>query len=447
MTKKLRFYEIIAILLGAIIGWGCFMLPGEKFLPNSGVINTSIGLFLGTLSIIIIEKSYRFMMNQDIDEGGEFSYVHKFLGKDHGFIVGWFLSLAYISLIPLNAIAFPLVIDKISPGILNFGYLYNIAGQDIYIGQILISFIIILFFMLLNIRGVKNSGTVQAVIIGLLVLSVVVVSIGMFSTANYNKFFENYIKDYKFDFGQIASVFAITPFLFIGFDAIPQLVKDMNVSRKTASNMALASLFAGMFIYILMNLCTGLAYGTNELANLDWALGSAVESHLGIAGFVFLIIALAGAVSGGINGFMICGSKLLGAMTNAKLLPGKLNKETKWGTRYILLIGMSLIALIMCFFGRKVVIWVVDMCSMGAAITYFYVCLTTFKLAKDKKAKIFAIIGGLLSIFFMCLLLIPGSPAFLSIEALICLGVWTGLGVIFFIRHKYISKKEEKEEI
>lgn len=445
MTKKLRFYEIIAILLGAIIGWGCFMLPGEKFLPTSGVINTSIGLFLGTLSIIIIEKSYRFMMNQDIDEGGEFSYVHKFLGKDHGFVVGWFLSLAYISLIPLNAIAFPLVIDKISPGILNFGYLYNIAGQDIYIGQILISFIIILFFMLLNIRGVKNSGTVQAIIIGLLVVSVFVVSIGMFSTANYNKFYENYIKDYKFDFGQIASVFAITPFLFIGFDAIPQLVKDMNVSRKTASNMALASLFAGMFIYILMNLCTGLAYGTNELANLDWALGSAVESHLGIAGFIFLIIALAGAVSGGINGFMICGSKLLGAMTNAKLLPKNLNKETKWGTRYILLIGMSLIALVMCFFGRKVVIWVVDMCSMGAAITYFYVCLTTFKIAKEKKVKVVAIIGALLSIFFMCLLLIPGSPAFLSIEALICLAVWVGLGIIFFIRHKVLSKKEKEE--
>ena len=128
-----------------------------------------------------------------------------------------------------------------------------------------------------------------------MVVSVVVVSIGMFSTANYNKFYENYIKDYQFDFGEIASVFAITPFLFIGFDAIPQLVKDMNVSRKTASNMALASLFAGMFIYILMNLCTGLAFGTNELMNLDWALGSAVESHLGIAGFIFLIIALAGA--------------------------------------------------------------------------------------------------------------------------------------------------------
>ena len=49
--KKLKIHEIFAILLGAIIGWGCFMLPGEKFLPNSGVINTSIGFLFNSLCL------------------------------------------------------------------------------------------------------------------------------------------------------------------------------------------------------------------------------------------------------------------------------------------------------------------------------------------------------------------------------------------------------------
>lgn len=57
MQKKLGVGEVFAILLGAIIGWGSFMLPGTKFLPQSGVINTSIGLFFGTLSILVIERS------------------------------------------------------------------------------------------------------------------------------------------------------------------------------------------------------------------------------------------------------------------------------------------------------------------------------------------------------------------------------------------------------
>lgn len=445
--KKLKIHEIFAILLGAIIGWGCFMLPGEKFLPNSGVINTSIGLFLGTLSIVIIERSYRFMMQQDINEGGEFSFTLKFLGKDHAFIVGWFLSLAYISLIPLNAIAFPLALDKLAPGCLNFGYMYNIAGQDIYIGQILVSFCIILFFMALNIRGVKNSSKVQSVIISLLVISVLVVAVGMFMTADLNKFYDSYIKNYKFDFKEIAMVFAITPFLFIGFDAIPQLVNDMNISRRKASNIALFTLIIGMCTYILLNLCTGLAYSKEELPGLNWALGSAVDSHLGKVGFVFLVIALAGAVTGGINGFMICASKLLMSMTKAEMLPQKLNKTSKAGTNYITIIIISLISFVGCFFGRNVVVWIVDMCSFGAAVTYFYVCLIAFLHTDSKGGKLVSLFGLLLSLLFTCLLIVPYSPAFLSKEALICLGVWVSIGVIFFIRLKIISKKKLINEI
>ncbi len=34
MGKKLGVGEVFAILLGAIIGWGSFMLPGTQFLPQ-----------------------------------------------------------------------------------------------------------------------------------------------------------------------------------------------------------------------------------------------------------------------------------------------------------------------------------------------------------------------------------------------------------------------------
>ena len=59
---KLSRIDIFSIVLGAIIGWGSFMLPGTKFLKESGVINTFLGLFLGVICIIIIEKNYLIMM-------------------------------------------------------------------------------------------------------------------------------------------------------------------------------------------------------------------------------------------------------------------------------------------------------------------------------------------------------------------------------------------------
>ena len=47
MENKLNPIDILSIALGSIIGWGSFTLPGSKFLPESGVINTAIGLTLG----------------------------------------------------------------------------------------------------------------------------------------------------------------------------------------------------------------------------------------------------------------------------------------------------------------------------------------------------------------------------------------------------------------
>ena len=432
--KKLKAGEVFAILLGAIIGWGSFMLPGTKFLHTSGVINTSIGIFLGTMCIVLIERSYRYMMQQDINEGGEFSYVLMFLGKKHGFIVGWFLFLAYLSLVPLNATAFPLVINKWSHGLLDFGYLYTIAGDAVYLGEVLASALIVLFFTYLNLRGTKQSGSVQFFIVLALILCVFLVTGGMLMTADMDAFYQNYVQDNGFDFAQIAPVIAITPFLFIGFDAIPQLVKDMNLSRKRASLMAVTALLIGMSCYILLNFATALAYGPQEAYQLDWALGYGVMEHLGKFGFLLLVIALGSAVSGGINGFMICAVKLIGAMGREDVLPRVLSKTDERGVARKAIWFVSLVGIAACFFGREVVNWVVDMCSFGAAVTYFYVCLTTFLKADTARVRIEAAVGAFLSVCFALLLIVPASPAALSVPARIFLGIWIALGAVLFVR-------------
>jgi len=61
-NKKLNPIDILSLALGAIIGWGSFTLPGTKFLPESGVINTAIGLILGGLAVTFIQKGYHVML-------------------------------------------------------------------------------------------------------------------------------------------------------------------------------------------------------------------------------------------------------------------------------------------------------------------------------------------------------------------------------------------------
>ena len=54
LKKNLNPANVWAIAFGCIIGWGSFVNPGKKFLPNSGVAGTTIAMILGALCGLIV---------------------------------------------------------------------------------------------------------------------------------------------------------------------------------------------------------------------------------------------------------------------------------------------------------------------------------------------------------------------------------------------------------
>ena len=62
--------HVWALAFGCIIGWGSFVNPGKKFLPNSGVAGTAIAMALGALVMIIISFSYAYMIPRHPKAGG-----------------------------------------------------------------------------------------------------------------------------------------------------------------------------------------------------------------------------------------------------------------------------------------------------------------------------------------------------------------------------------------
>ena len=54
LKKELSPMHVWAIAFGCIIGWGSFINPGKKFLPNSGVAGTAIAMILGALVMVIM---------------------------------------------------------------------------------------------------------------------------------------------------------------------------------------------------------------------------------------------------------------------------------------------------------------------------------------------------------------------------------------------------------
>ena len=166
--------HVWAIAFGCVIGWGSFINPGKKFLPNSGVAGTAIAMVMGALVMVIIAFSYAYMVPKYPQAGGEFTFTKNCFGKKWAFVCGWFLTVAYLTNVPMNSTAIALIVDGLdgTADILKFGFHYSIAGFDIYMGEMLLAVAILLLFGYLNILGVHKAAFIQTVLSVLLVVCV-----------------------------------------------------------------------------------------------------------------------------------------------------------------------------------------------------------------------------------------------------------------------------------
>ena len=107
LQRQLSPMHVWALAFGCIIGWGSFVNPGKKFLPNSGVAGTAIAMALGAVVMIIIAASYAYMIPKYPRAGGEFTFTKECFGKKTAFVCGWFLIAAYLTNVPMNSTAMP----------------------------------------------------------------------------------------------------------------------------------------------------------------------------------------------------------------------------------------------------------------------------------------------------------------------------------------------------
>ena len=57
LTKSLSPMQVCALALGSIVGWGCFVLPGDMFLPSAGPLGTLLGFLAGAILISCFARS------------------------------------------------------------------------------------------------------------------------------------------------------------------------------------------------------------------------------------------------------------------------------------------------------------------------------------------------------------------------------------------------------
>ncbi len=432
----------MALALGCIIGFGCFVLPGD-FLEMAGPMGAVLGVSIGGIAMLVIAANYGRMIAEIPVAGGAFAYAYHTAGRYHAYICGWMLTLGYLSIVPLNAMALAVLARFIAPDVFARGYLYSIAGFEVFAGEIALATAAIVVVGLFQLRGVREVGGVQLATTLLLVGAVLVIALGAVTYDGWTV--SNLIPAYapeRSAAGSVLAILALSPWLYVGFDTLPQSAEEFAFTPSCGRRLMAVAILAGAAMYATVILATAAVIPWRELLATEtvWATGHAVTSSLGDAGLTILIVAVCMAILTGINGFYLAGSRLLFSMGRAGMLPSwfaAVHPERRVPYNAILFVGGS--SLIAPWIGRQVILWIVDVSALGTAVAYMYTCVAAYGLARVERRpwtvfrhRILPGLGVALSAGFVLLLTVPGMPAFMDSPSWIALAVWLLLGAWLF---------------
>lgn len=436
MEKKVSKLGLLTMSIGGMIGWGAFMQPGLKFIPKAGTLNTMIGMLLGLIMVSTIASCYGIILNKSPNStGGEYSYSKLCFSKKHSFVVGWFLLIVFIGIAALNATSFALIFKNVLFPEADFITMYSIAGAPVTLGEALISLIVVGTFSYFMLKGVNAVITIQNIVtIALIIIVLSIFALSLFKIDIPNSPIISHFDKGNISLGGIISILVITPWAYYGVSTIPKVASDAKLPYKQVIGVTLLSLVCGYFIYQILLLLTAAMYSTNDLVGFKgWATGSAIKSLFGNTGLLFITAGLAFAIFSGVNGFYMGATRVMASMSEDGLLSKKFSrKHPKYGTPYYSIFFILIVVALAPFFGRQVLGWIVDMSALGGALVFFYTALTAYRISSGVEK----IIGGTATIFstiFVLLLVIPGSPGFLSTQSIIALVLWSLLGVIFYL--------------
>lgn len=454
-SKVLNTGDVLVVAFGAMIGWGWVVSSGQ-WITSGGVLGTVLGFIIGGIMIYFVGLCYAELTTAMPKCGGEHVFSYKAFGSIGAYICTWSIILSYIGVVCYEAVSFPTILQYVFPKIAR-GYLYSVGGFDIYFTWLLIAIGMALLILFLNIIGMKKAARFQKI----LTCVIAAVGIALVAGAAYSGNVKNLqnqllVGDTNGEIIQnIAKVAIMTPFFLFGFDVIPQAAEEINVPLKKLGKMMILSIIMAVSFYVLVVLAVGYVMNAGQIkTSMSSATGLVTADAMGVAfnnanmAKVLIIGGLCGIVTSW-NSFLIGGSRALYSMSVSYMLPRKfavLHKKYNTPVNSLLLIGA--LSVISPFFGRSMLVWIVDAGNFACCFAYCIVSLSFIVLRrkeadmrrpyKVKHYKFVGIVAVIMSGTMSAMYIIPETNCTLVWQEWIIVGGWILLGIIM----AYISKKK-----
>jgi amino acid transporter len=367
--RVIRRREVLALSFGAMIGWSWVALTGN-WIGGAGSVGAMLAFLLGGVVVVLVGLTYAELASAMPQAGGEHVYSHRALGSTASFICTWAILLGYVSVVAFEAVALPTVAEYLVPGF-SRGYLWTVSGWDVNLTWVLVGVVAAVVITAINILGIRPAARVQVlattlvVVVGLLLIGG---GAAGGDAANLQPLFSNGAKG-------LLSVLIMVPFMFVGFDVIPQSAEEIDIPFAEIGRLLMLSIAMAVLWYVAMiwAVSVGLAATDRAASTLPTADASAALLGGDWAGKLLVVGGIGGILTSW-NAFLIGGSRALYALARAGQLPAPLGRlHPRYNTPHNALLLIGGLSVFAPLFGRPALVWLVDAGGLGIVVAYAFV--------------------------------------------------------------------------
>ena len=398
----------VVFMIFSLVAAGCYGI--EDMIPAAGPGITLIMLivlpFVWGLPFGLVTSELGSVRPQ---EGGYYKWVQEALGEFWGFQAGWWRTIS-------------IYIDNTLYVILAGGYLAGVFGLS-PVAEFGFKALMILAFMFVNIRGIKEVGIIANILSIFVIVAFVMIAIVGFANWGGNPFFpltpEPITSSTDLIF-YIGSGIAIGMWMYSGYESMSTIAGEIeNPQVIPKATLITVPLIMATYIFPTMGALAAFKGEGEAFSYLNWGseasdIGYAtIASHFigPVFGILFGVVAVIAQCSI-YNTYVASGSRGFFALADDNLAPPILVKvDKKRGVPYVAVVSVAVVNLILCMFSFTAVV-IVDVFLLVSSYVLVYISALVLRKKIPREEYKFKIPGGYIFLVIICVL--PIIIAYLS---------------------------------
>ncbi len=348
LARDLGFLEAYTLGLGTMIGAGIFVLPGivaGRAGPAS-MVSFAVGGFVALLAALSLSELATGMPKA----GGSYYYVNRALGGLFGSIVGWGMWAGLMFATAFYMLGFGQYLAGLHP-------IFPIIASALVMGTLL---------TLVNYRGVKETGSLQNVIVILLVVLIIgFIVFGL--TAIDPSLLEPFAPEGWGAVGLTAGTVFVT---FIGFEVIATSAEEIKNPGRNLPLSMIAAVVTPTILYVLVMLVSTGVLPIDVLEASNIPVADVANEYLGAVGSLAMIIGAVLATVSSANASILSAARVNFAMGRDRLLSEWLNQiHSNYRTPYRAILATGGVILLLIA-GPLPIDTLADVAAFSFLVTY-----------------------------------------------------------------------------